>query len=64
MLTVDIPTLVLWAMEDSALLPELVDGLAEYVPRLSLEKVPGASHWIVHEQPRLVAQRLGAFLRQ
>jgi len=62
MLTVDLPTLVLWAMEDSALLPELVDGLEEYVPRLTLEKVPGASHWIVHEQPQFVAQRLEAFL--
>lgn len=63
MLTVDVPTLVLWAMEDAALLPELVDGLEEYVPRLTLEKVPGASHWIVHEQPQFVADRLGAFLR-
>lgn len=64
MLTVAIPTLVLWGMRDAALLPELVEGLEEYVPRLTLEKVPDASHWIVHEQPRLVAQRLGAFLRQ
>lgn len=63
MLTVDVPTLVLWAMDDAALLPELVDGLDDYVPRLTLEKVNGASHWIVHEQPRFVADRLGAFLR-
>ena len=62
MLTVDLPTLVLWAMDDAALLPELVDGLEEYVPRLTLEKVPGASHWIVHERPGFVAQRLAAFL--
>lgn len=62
MLTVDIPTLVLWAMEDAALLPELADGLEEYVPQLTLERIPGASHWIVHEQPQLVAQRLAAFL--
>jgi pimeloyl-ACP methyl ester carboxylesterase len=62
MLTVDLPTLVLWAMEDAALLPELVDGLEEYVPRLTLEKVPGASHWIVHERPQFVAARLAAFL--
>lgn len=64
MLTVDLPTLVLWAMEDTALLPELVDGLEEYVPRLTLEKVPGASHWIVHERPALVIERLAAFLAQ
>lgn len=64
MLTVDIPTLVLWGMQDNALLPELVEGLDDYIPRLTLEKVPDASHWIVHEQPGLVATRLGAFLRQ
>lgn len=62
MLTIAIPTLVLWAMEDTALLPELVDGLEDYVPRLTLERVPGASHWIVHERPDFVAERLAAFL--
>ncbi|HEY8360273.1 MAG TPA: alpha/beta hydrolase [Ramlibacter sp.] len=62
MLTVDIPTLVLWAMEDVALPPELVEGLEDYVPQLTLEKVPGATHWIVHERPDFIAQRLGAFL--
>jgi pimeloyl-ACP methyl ester carboxylesterase len=64
MLTVDVPTLVLWGLRDTALLPELLDGLEDYVPHLSVQKVPDASHWIVHEQPQLVAQRLGAFLRQ
>jgi epoxide hydrolase 4 len=61
-LTVDLPTLVLWAMEDAALPPGLLDGLDEYVPRLTLERVEGASHWIVHERPKFVAQRLGRFL--
>jgi pimeloyl-ACP methyl ester carboxylesterase len=64
MLTVDIPTLVLWAMDDVALLPSLLDGLDGYVPRLTLERVPGASHWIVHERPGFVAARLANFLAQ
>ncbi|MEJ8837922.1 alpha/beta fold hydrolase [Ramlibacter sp. AN1133] len=63
MLTVDVPTLVLWGLNDTALLPELLDGLEDYIPRLTVHKVPEASHWIVHEQPQLVAQRLAAFLR-
>jgi pimeloyl-ACP methyl ester carboxylesterase len=62
MLTIDLPTLVLWAMEDAALLPDLVEGLGAYIPQLTLERIPGASHWIVHEQPALVAQQLGGFL--
>jgi epoxide hydrolase 4 len=62
MLTVKLPTLVLWAMDDAALPPGLVDGLDEYVSQLTLEKVEGASHWIVHERPQFVAQRLANFL--
>ena len=62
MLTIAIPTLVLWAMEDIALPPELIDGLEDYVADLTLERVEGASHWIIHERPAFVAQRLGAFL--
>jgi epoxide hydrolase 4 len=64
MLTVDIPTFVLWGLQDTALLPELLEGLDAYIPRLTVEKVPDASHWLVHEQPALVAKRLGAFFAQ
>lgn len=64
MLTVGIPTFVLWAMQDEALLPSLVDGLDEYVTKLTIERVPDATHWIVHEQPQLVAERLAKFLGQ
>jgi epoxide hydrolase 4 len=62
MLTVKVPTFVLWGMRDVALLPSLLDGLDEYVPRLIIEKIADASHWIVHEQPQLVARRLGHYL--
>jgi len=61
-LTVEAPTLVLWALDDSALLPGLLDGLADYVPRLDVVKVPGATHWIVHEQPQRVIDEIAAFL--
>jgi pimeloyl-ACP methyl ester carboxylesterase len=53
--TVNVPTLVIWAEEDSALPPSLIDGLEAYIPRMRLVRVPGATHWIVHEQPELVA---------
>ena len=52
-----VPTTVLWGEADSALLPGLLDGLERWVPRLQLQRVSGASHWIVHEQPaRVVAE--------
>ena len=63
MLTVAMPTLVLWGMDDPALLPGLLDGLPGWVPQLQLQQIAGASHWLVHEQPELVRQRLADFLQ-
>lgn len=62
--TVRLPTLVLWALQDIALLPGLLDGLERWVPQLQIERLPRATHWVVHEQPQRVAERLGAFLAQ
>jgi len=62
MLQVTLPTLVLWGTGDTALLPELLEGLAAFVPQMRLERIEGATHWIVHEQPALVQARLAAFL--
>ncbi len=63
MLTVMVPTLVLWGMDDPALLPGLLDGLPGWVPQLQLHQVEKASHWIVHEHPERVAMELGRFLQ-
>jgi len=48
------PTLVIWAEDDIALPVALLDGLDAFVPDLRVVRVPGASHWIVHERPALV----------
>ena len=63
-LTVLLPTLVIWALDDIALPPALIDGLADYVPAMQLQTVSGASHWIVHEQPERVIGYLQDFLGQ
>jgi len=62
MLTVNVPTLVLWGLNDPALLPGLLDGLPGWVPRLQLQRVEGASHWLVHEMPERLVQALEPFL--
>lgn len=62
MLQVSLPTLVIWATQDTALLPSLLDGLEDYVPQMQLKRVENATHWIVHEQPALVAGHLQQFL--
>ncbi|MBQ0958016.1 alpha/beta hydrolase [Ideonella sp. 4Y11] len=56
--TVRVPTRVLWGEADRALPPSLLGGLEAFVPDLTVERVPGASHWIVHEQPERVAQAI------
>ena len=62
MLSIDLPTLVVWGMKDIALPPELIDGLDAYIKNLTLIPVEDATHWIIHEQPQLVAGYLKAFL--
>jgi epoxide hydrolase 4 len=62
MLTVGLPTQVIWGMNDIALPPALLDGLEDYLPQLELHRVPEATHWIIHEQPELVARRIGEFI--
>ena len=62
MLTVSVPTLVVWALDDIALPPVLTLGLDEYVTHLTLHTVPASSHWIVHEQPELLADLLQQYL--
>jgi epoxide hydrolase 4 len=62
MVSVRVPTTVLWGEADSALLPELLDGLDAFVPQLDVRRIPGASHWLIHERPALVAETIGALI--
>jgi pimeloyl-ACP methyl ester carboxylesterase len=61
-LHVAIPTLVLWGMDDTALLPSNLDGLDAYVSDLQVQEVPGATHWIAHEVPETVAGAIEGFI--
>ncbi len=58
---VEVPTKVLWGMQDTALLPGNLVGLDDYVTDLQVEEFPDASHWILHEQPDEVAASVRAF---
>ena len=62
-LRIDVPTLVLWAQDDIALLPCLCEGLDAFVPDLKLVALHQATHWVVHEQPQRVIAEIGAFLK-
>jgi len=53
---------VLWGERDVALRPGLLRGLERWVPQLELRRVPEGTHWLVHEQPGLVAETVSALI--
>jgi len=61
-LTVSVPTLVIWGEKDAALLIQNLDGLAQFVPRLAIKRIPDGSHWVVHEKPAEVNAYIRAFV--
>jgi len=56
------PTLVIWAMRDTALLPCQLDGLDALVPDLSIVKVPDAGHFVPWEEPEAVTAAMRDWL--
>ncbi len=63
-LTVKVPTLVIWGEADTALTVNNLDGLEQYVSQLTLRRIPGASHWVVHEKPAAVNGYIRDFLQR
>jgi pimeloyl-ACP methyl ester carboxylesterase len=59
---VNVPTLVIWGEKDPALLPQNLDGLQQFVPQLTIKRLPEASHWLVHRQSDKVTTYIGDFL--
>ncbi len=52
--TVDVPTLIIWGEEDSALEKYLVPGTERFVKNLTVRYLPGVSHWVQQEAPEKV----------
>jgi pimeloyl-ACP methyl ester carboxylesterase len=59
---VKIPTLVVWGMQDKALLPIQLEGLDRLVEDLHIVRVPDAGHFVPWEKPQAVAAALLPFL--
>lgn len=57
-----VPTHLLFGEQDAAIDPGLLDGAAPYCDDLEIELVPGVGHFIVDEQPDLVAARIASVL--
>jgi epoxide hydrolase 4 len=61
-LEVTMPTMVIWGERDPYLLPGNLRGLDRYVRHLRIERVPDATHWVVHEKPALVNSLIRDFV--
>ncbi len=60
--SIEIPTLVIWGMQDKALLPIQLEGLDTLVDDLAIVRLPDAGHFAPWEAPDAVAGALGPFL--
>lgn len=59
---VAMPHLVIWGMGDTAFVPELRRGAEPHSDHFELEEVEGADHWVLHQAPDRVAERIAAFV--
>lgn len=60
--SVNVPTLVIWGMQDGFILASNLDRLDEYVPQLTIKRIEDGTHWVIHEKPELVNRYLTEFL--
>ncbi len=60
---IKVPTLVIWALGDKALLPIQLEGLHDLIDDLRIVTVPDAGHFVPWEQPHTVVSAIGDFMR-
>ncbi|MEJ1932058.1 alpha/beta hydrolase [Nostoc sp. NIES-2111] len=58
----DVPTLMIWGENDTALGKELTYGTEDYVKNLEIKYIPACGHWVQQEKPELVNQYIREFL--
>ena len=56
------PHLLIWGLNDTALLPQSTEGLETFAPDLTRVEIADADHWVIHQQPDRVAQILRDWL--
>ena len=61
-LMVRVPTLVIWGLKDTSLLPGCANGLERWVPQVDVRRVPDATHWITREKPQMISDTIREWL--
>jgi len=59
---IDIPTLMIWGEEDTALDIACTEDYGDFVRDFTLERLPGVSHWVQQEAPEAVNAILTGWL--
>jgi len=59
---IETPTLMIWGEEDIALNIHCAEGTEEWVPNLTLHRLPGVSHWVQQDAPDQVNAILEGWL--
>ena len=59
---IKVPTQVLWGMRDTAFVPEVLDGMENWIEKLTLIKFENSDHWLHHRQPLDIIQHIREFV--
>lgn len=60
----EVPTMMIWGENDTALGKELTYGTEEYVRNFTIHYIPNCGHWVQQEKPELVNQYMGEYLNR
>lgn len=60
--TVSVPTLVIWGVQDHALVRQNLDGLSNFVTDLTVVKVADAGHFVHEDKPEQVTREMLTWL--
>ncbi len=58
---IEVPTLVIHGMKDNFVKPVVLEGLADWVKDLRIEKIEKSSHWAMHDAPEVIIARIKEF---
>ena len=61
---IDIPTLVIWGMQDHALAQENLDGLERFVSNLTVVRIETSGHFVHQDDPQQVTQEILSWLQR
>jgi len=60
--TIRTPTLVIWGLQDTAILSSHLSGLEKWVPNLSVKLYPEDDHWVMLAKGKQVAQDIRRYI--